>query len=504
MNQTVKMPALRVGAKTHVGKVRSENQDRMGRFPSPLGELYIVVDGMGGHKGGATAAAMTIDGFDAYLKSFPPGIPPDQALQDAAQRTNSDIYQKANNGDPETANMGATLVLGLVRNWQIIIAHAGDSRAYRFRAGRLERLTRDHSVVQRMIDHNMITEEQARDHPDASVITRAFGQKTEIELEISPPLELVEGDGILLCSDGLCGYVDDPAIEQVIGRYRDAQQITDALIDLALAAGGEDNVTVQFLQCGERKRRAMSGPAGTGREATGRIADEIPLALSIGLVSAIAVLLSLIVLFFTGVIGWGSLIHSPNNANNTNAPANENHPVNNGNKAPENANTSNANTSSAGVQSETQASLPTNANANTSLNGGNNQGQVPSSITATGATATGSGTGASLDSIKPPPPKPFMGILLPASPPDVTGSTVEAGKQVDEIYSVGGRKILYLFYDPDQWLDKGIYCLKPEYEPDAKILAQKFKGRLKVKPLPNDFVKEFAKDFEGYEIIIHP
>ncbi len=255
------MPALRVGAKSHVGKVRTDNQDRMGRFPSLHGELYIVADGMGGHKGGALAAAMTIDGFEAQLMNTPPGVSPEQALQRAAQKVNFDIYQKAND-DNETAKMGATLVLGLVRGNQLIVGHAGDSRAYLFRDGKLSRLTYDHSVVQRMIDHKILTEEQARNHPDASIITRAFGQEPELELEITPPVDLRPGDGILLCSDGLSGYVDDGLIQQVIRRNTDAQQVTDALIDLALSVGGEDNVTIQFLQ--DRRKKPDRSPPHPG------------------------------------------------------------------------------------------------------------------------------------------------------------------------------------------------------------------------------------------------
>jgi protein phosphatase len=253
-------PQLRVGPKSHMGKVRSENQDRMSRFVSPLGEVFIVADGMGGHQGGGTAALMTTEGFLAHMSNTPPGLAVEDALQDAATKINEQIFREANSGDPATEKMGSTVVLALVSGSQVRVAHAGDSRAYLFRNGQLRRLTKDHSAVQRMIDHNMLTEAEARDHPDASVILRAFGQKPEIELEISPPLTLQNGDGLLLCSDGLCGYVDDAEIVRTIGDYEDPQQVADALVELALAAGGEDNVTVQFLQFGQRPRIARGAP----------------------------------------------------------------------------------------------------------------------------------------------------------------------------------------------------------------------------------------------------
>lgn len=243
---------LSVGAKTHPGLVRTENQDRMSRCLSPFGELFIVADGMGGHQGGALAAAMTTDGFEKYLRQMPPSLSARDALQECAQRINAEIYQGANSGDPAKAKMGSTVVLALVKSGQILVGHAGDSRAYLVRQNHLTRLTKDHSAVQKMIDYNLLTEAEARDHPDASVINRAFGQAPEIELELSEPLPVTAGDGLLLCTDGLCGYVDDSEIARVIGQCDDAGKIADALLELALSAGGEDNVTVQFLQFGTR------------------------------------------------------------------------------------------------------------------------------------------------------------------------------------------------------------------------------------------------------------
>ncbi len=258
-------PQLRVGAKTHPGKVRTENQDRMSRSQSPIGEVFIVADGMGGHQGGATAAAMTNDGFASHLTSALPGSLPEAALQEAARTTNAEIYNQANSGNPATARMGATVVLAVVNGPRMLVAHAGDSRAYLFRNGKLIRLTKDHSAVQQMIDHNMITEEEARDHPDSSVINRAFGQKPEIDLEISQTHTIQPGDGLLLCTDGLCGYVDDAEIARVINSYEEPQDVTDALINLALDAGGEDNVTVQFLQFGQRLKVRAGAPLEGGQ-----------------------------------------------------------------------------------------------------------------------------------------------------------------------------------------------------------------------------------------------
>jgi len=251
---------LEVGATSHQGLVRTENQDRMGRVLSAFGEVIIVADGMGGHRGGATAAAMVVEGFTTHLQNLPPMTPVADAIQHAAHLTNADIHRKATDGDPDPAHMGATVVLVLVIGNQLIVGHAGDSRAYLYRAGQFTRLTRDHSFVQRMVDRNLLTEEQARDHPNANVVTRAFGQKPDIEFEVSAPMILQPGDRIMLCSDGLCGYVEDAAIEQAMSQPVSAQQITDALIELALAVGGEDNVTVQVLQCYLPINQAITAP----------------------------------------------------------------------------------------------------------------------------------------------------------------------------------------------------------------------------------------------------
>lgn len=239
--------SLRVGAGAHQGLVREENQDRISRIQSPCGELFIVADGMGGHEGGATAAQMLIDGLTEHLRAVPPEMPPDEALRQATERANADIFRRARGSDPRLARMGATGVLALVQGSTAWIAHAGDSRAYLWRDGQLTRLTRDHTLVQRMVDHQMLNEEEARHHPDAHVVTRSFGQRAEIEMEIAPALELLDGDRLLLCSDGLSGLVEDAAIARVLTEQSDAQAATEALIDLALRAGGSDNISVQLI-----------------------------------------------------------------------------------------------------------------------------------------------------------------------------------------------------------------------------------------------------------------
>lgn len=267
--------SLRIGAGAHRGLVRDENQDRISRIQSPFGELFIVADGMGGHEGGATAAQMLIDGVDRHLREVPTGAPPEEALRQAAQRANADIYQRAQD-DRRLARMGATGVLALVRDNRAWIAHAGDSRAYLWRDGRLERLTRDHTLVQRMVDHQILNEDEARHHPDSNVVTRGFGQSPKVEIEVASPLELRAGDRLLLCSDGLSGYVEDAAIAQALAAGGEAQAIADGLIELALRAGGQDNVSLQVLSVQapqEDAARSVPPPLAAARSRAGEPAE---------------------------------------------------------------------------------------------------------------------------------------------------------------------------------------------------------------------------------------
>jgi protein phosphatase len=243
---------LEVGALSETGYVRDENQDRMSRIPVPLGELYIVADGMGGHNGGALAAQIAVEELQRHISQAPPSEPADQVIQEAFKKANQTVYAKARSGDPATEGMGTTAVLLLVSGQVAKLAHVGDSRAYLYRDGRLSQLTTDHTVVQRMIQAGMLKPEQAAGHPDASVLERAIGSKQDIEVDIRNEL-LKDGDAILLCSDGLSGYVADGQIESVLRSRGTVRETTENLVKLALENGGQDNVTVQLIQYGTRR-----------------------------------------------------------------------------------------------------------------------------------------------------------------------------------------------------------------------------------------------------------
>lgn len=241
---------LEVGAKSETGYVRTDNQDRMSWVSIPWGQLFIVADGMGGHAGGAEAAYLTISGLERHLTEISKNLPVEEAIRSAFEKTNLDVYTKAHAGDPATEGMGSTAVMLLIINHTAKIAHVGDSRAYHYRNGKINLLTKDHTYVQRMVDASMLTPEQARNHPSASMLERAIGSKATIAADINS-VSLKEGDSILLCSDGLSGYAEDMEIEMTIDDSLSAQENVDRLINLALQKGGKDNVTIQFLRLGK-------------------------------------------------------------------------------------------------------------------------------------------------------------------------------------------------------------------------------------------------------------
>ena len=236
--------------------LRDENQDRMAGFSSPFGMVYLIADGMGGHKGGAEAARITEEGFQRFLLSLPPETPCSEALSYAASEIHRELTQLGASGDPAYRGLGSTVVIALIRpsenGLELIVAHMGDSRAYLHRAGQLTLLTRDHTQVQWLVDANEIDEETARSHPDSSVLTRALGHGDSAVIDVSEPFPLGDADGILLCSDGLSGFVASAGIDEIIRQFPDPSDCVRELIGRAFDRGSTDNVTVQFLRVGSR------------------------------------------------------------------------------------------------------------------------------------------------------------------------------------------------------------------------------------------------------------
>lgn len=216
---------------------------------TPVADLFVVLDGMGGHAGGGIAAELAIHIMERHFAALDSPASAKAVLCRAFCAANETVYAASRSGDPATHEMGTTAVAMVVAGSRIMLAHVGDSRGYLLtRKGELRALTRDHSRVQRMVDTGLLTRAQADCHPDAGILERAIGHARQVEVEVGRWLRVRSGETCLLCSDGLCGYVSETDIAAVMRGDGTPQEHADALVRLALTRGGYDNVTVQVVR----------------------------------------------------------------------------------------------------------------------------------------------------------------------------------------------------------------------------------------------------------------
>ncbi|MGN8244375.1 Stp1/IreP family PP2C-type Ser/Thr phosphatase [Cellulomonas soli] len=270
--------ALRYAARSDVGLVRANNQDSAYAGP----HLLMVADGMGGHAGGDVASSMAVAAF-APLDGESHG--PDDALdelEEALALAHDELVARTES-EPELAGMGTTVTAILRAGNKLAMMHLGDSRGYLLRDGELTQVTADHTFVQHLVDTGKITPEEAEHHPQRSVVMRVLGA---YDTEITPDLSVREarpGDRWLLCSDGLSGFVSHDTIEQTMAGVPDVDACADLLVQLALRAGGGDNVTVVVADiveldavadgAGPTTAAAVVGAAAVSRHAPSAAAD---------------------------------------------------------------------------------------------------------------------------------------------------------------------------------------------------------------------------------------
>ncbi|MGE5593851.1 MAG: Stp1/IreP family PP2C-type Ser/Thr phosphatase [Betaproteobacteria bacterium] len=226
---------MQASARTDVGLVRSVNEDDY-----LIGDgVFAVADGLGGHEAGEIASQMAI----RMLKEFKPpeGGDPGGALAGALEGINRAVYRRSV-ADPSCEGMGTTLTVLLIVGDTAYIGHVGDSRAYLVRDGRLHRLTEDHSIVGELMRMGMLSEPEARAHPQRNLLTRAIGTQPDVEIEVGY-CKLAPSDRFLLCTDGLTGAVDDGEILKVMAAAQDPKSAVDQLVELAMRGGGHDNIT---------------------------------------------------------------------------------------------------------------------------------------------------------------------------------------------------------------------------------------------------------------------
>lgn len=242
------------GSRTDIGYVRDHNEDSLIIIPP----LFAVADGMGGHEAGEIASEITVN----TLAELAPSHLDAEGLTAAVEAANYNVMKAPRQGIGRDG-MGTTLTAAMLEGERLLIAQVGDSRAYLLHKGHLQQITRDHSLMADLIEAGQITPEEARVHPNRSVITRAIGSDIHMRPDIYE-LNVDAGDRILLCSDGLSSMISNNAIESIMRKQSDAQHCADELVTAALENGGADNVTVVvadvpgFSEVREKKRAHKS------------------------------------------------------------------------------------------------------------------------------------------------------------------------------------------------------------------------------------------------------
>ena len=257
--------------RSDTGRQRNANEDSFFvRAP-----IFVVADGMGGAQAGEVASRAAADAFDVDL----PQGPPERILRETIVSANRAIHDLAR-ADPSRAGMGTTLTAAIVdaEAEEVAIGHVGDSRAYRLRAGKLEQLTRDHSLVEEMRRKGQITDAQAEDHPQRSIITRALGPEPEVEPDLQT-VAAAPGDVFLICSDGLTTMLGEEQIAKQLGRASSMDAAVRALVDEANRAGGRDNITALAFRLEDaaapQRRDEGATLVGSAAEEAGLTATEV-------------------------------------------------------------------------------------------------------------------------------------------------------------------------------------------------------------------------------------
>lgn len=231
---------------SHVGLARTENQDRVGHAVGKTTDIFVVADGVGGQSGGAEAAALAVDSYKGLVGG---GAEGKHLAEAALQSATEDIHhriQVIRETQPEFGAMAAAVAVVYLQGDTATIGHLGDTRVYLFRDGQLQRLTRDHSVVERMVEEGLLTEAEARVHPKGHVLTRSIGQ-AGVPLD-TQQIAIRTGDLLLMCSDGLWTCVPENRLTAELARTgADTSAAVDRLLELTLKAGAPDNVSLALL-----------------------------------------------------------------------------------------------------------------------------------------------------------------------------------------------------------------------------------------------------------------
>lgn len=232
---------------SHVGLVRKNNEDNSCVCEDI--QLLAVADGMGGHKAGEIASKMALDALASFLRANSGLLNGDSAdaLRQAFGYANTIVFDYAREQGEQFRGMGTTVTAVIPRGDKIYVAHVGDSRVYLVRGHEIKLLTSDHSLVNELLKSGGLTEEEAVNHPQRNILTRAIGTSStvEVDIDIEP---VTKGDTVVLCTDGLFNRLDQDEIQQIAGLGESLGDRAQQLVELALERGGVDNITVVIYQ----------------------------------------------------------------------------------------------------------------------------------------------------------------------------------------------------------------------------------------------------------------
>ncbi len=239
---------MKAYSQTDIGKMRQVNQDYIYASTDEIGPLsgfYAVADGMGGHNAGDYASSYVIHRIVGMVKDAPKEERPKQLLTRALTAANEELLD-CSRKEPDKSGMGTTFVAAAIKDHTLLAVNVGDSRLYLLHKGYLQQITEDHSFVQNLVNRGALKKEEARNHPQKNIITRAVGVTDEVEPDFFT-VELTEGDKILLCSDGLSNMIEDEAIEHILNGAEDGKEKVTELVDTANQNGGTDNISVILI-----------------------------------------------------------------------------------------------------------------------------------------------------------------------------------------------------------------------------------------------------------------